>query len=164
MPVSQPRLFRLGETDFGMEEQMLQYTSGEARGMGLLVLDDILADFERVLSNDKRREAAAKKQQAEPQAAASTATNNNVQRCHTAAVDTPEVDTVEVVAPSEATATVEDPAASHDGAPIQAIKRTFQPSTVRRKRKFGFLARLADKDGRKVLQRRRAKGRARLAG
>ncbi|RLV90839.1 54S ribosomal protein L34 mitochondrial [Spathaspora sp. JA1] len=36
---------------------------------------------------------------------------------------------------------------------------TYQPSTLRRKRKFGFLARLRDKDGKKVLTRRRTKGR-----
>lgn len=36
---------------------------------------------------------------------------------------------------------------------------TYQPSTLKRKRTFGFLARLRSRNGRKLLARRKAKGR-----
>lgn len=43
------------------------------------------------------------------------------------------------------------------------MKRTYQPSKVRRKRTHGFLVRMKTRGGRAVIRARRSKGRARLA-
>ncbi|CAM9519104.1 unnamed protein product [Laminaria digitata] len=165
------QLFKLVETDL-MSKELTRYGPSDAEHLGLFSIQDVLLEI------------AAAKSALEPSApvsetpsalstARSAETSEELESVAAAAA--PAVSEEEVLAawglgPRVTDVTdeggglgegVQEPA-EEGGAEKMAIKRTYQPSTLKRKRKHGFLYRSKTRLGQKILQRRQEKGRWRL--
>ena len=57
---------------------------------------------------------------------------------------------------------IDPPAGGADEGMLCHTKRTFQPSLIIRKRRHGFLSRIATRGGRRVIARRKARGRYKI--
>ncbi|KAG5188829.1 ribosomal protein L34-domain-containing protein [Tribonema minus] len=147
-----------------MQEQIRNFVTAEARGLGLLSISDILADFDRITLADFRRGEYGSARAASADAAHEVTlppAAHEVEVEVVAPAASAAVEQQRVGVPEDAGGAIQEPEMKPA---VLAVKRTFQPNTLRRKRKLGFLARVGDKNGRKILQRRRNKGRTRLAG
>lgn len=165
------QLFKLVETDL-MSKELTRYGPTDAEHLGLHSVQDVLANIAAATSALPEAvvavagEASAK----DAEAAASSPLTS-------AAVAPPAVREEDVLAawglgPRVSDSRVEEAAqvvvgkgeetSIEEGLEKMAIKRTYQPSTIKRKRKHGFLYRAKTRLGKKILQRRQEKGRWRL--
>lgn len=154
------QLFKLVETDL-MSKELTRYGPADAEHLGLFSIQDVLLEIAAAKSSFEPATAASpplspsELSSAEPQepvAAAPAAREEGVLAA--LGLDPRAMD---VDAPGQG---VEDHVEGGDEK--LAIKRTYQPSTLKRKRKHGFLYRSKTRLGQKILQRRQEKGRWRL--
>lgn len=168
------QLFKLVETDL-MSKELTRYGPSDAEHLGLHSIQDVLSDI-----------AAATLAPQEPCAPIATAITPPLEVAAASApasvpeepVAAPAAREEEVLAAWGLGPVVTDASEVEVEAPgveecerekeegvfneKMAIKRTYQPSTLKRKRKHGFLYRAKTRLGKKILRRRQDKGRWRL--
>ena len=157
------QLFKLVETDL-MSKELTRYGPSDAEHLGLFSIQDVLLE---IVAAKSALEPAAPLTEATP-ALSPTETPEE------SASAAPAAREEEVLAAWGLGPRVTDAAqggelgerlqvpSEEGGAEKMAIKRTYQPSTLKRKRKHGFLYRAKTRLGQKILQRRQEKGRWRL--
>ena len=164
------QLFKLVETDL-MSKELTRYGPADAEHLGLHSIQDVLSDI-----------AAATLAPQEPPAPIATAIAPSMEVA-SSSPSVPEEPAVvreeEVLAAWGLGPVVTDASEVGVQAPgvgeseeveeeggvsveKMAIKRTYQPSTLKRKRKHGFLYRAKTRLGKKIMRRRQDKGRWRI--
>lgn len=146
-----------------MSKELTRYGPSDAEHLGLFSIQDVLLEISAAKS---ALESPAPVAEASP--ALSPA--ETPEESESAAAATPAAREEDVLAAWGLGPRVTDAAegegvqepAEEGGAEKMAIKRTYQPSTLKRKRKHGFLYRAKTRLGQKILQRRQEKGRWRL--
>eukprot|EP00752_Nemacystus_decipiens_P010036 g8949.t1 len=165
---SGPQLFKLVETDL-MSKELTRYGPADAEHLGLHSIQDVLSDI-----------AAATLAPQEPPAPIATAIAPSVEVASASASLSEEpaavreevltawglgpvvTDASEVGMQAPGAGESEEVEEEGGVSSKMAIKRTYQPSTLKRKRKHGFLYRAKTRLGKKIMRRRQDKGRWRL--
>lgn len=175
------QLFKLVETDL-MSKELSRYESSDAQSLGLYPVEDVLSDLAAATASLHVSDAPLKAEptqaetddsQGTPSLQASSAAEAGSRQEEVAGEVIPARDVQDARLASEEGLQevvgdeVRDKVKIEDveTGPVvtkMAIKRTYQPSTLKRKRMHGFLYRSKSRLGKKILRRRQAKGRWRL--
>lgn len=164
------QLFKLVETDL-MSKELTRYDSSDAQLLGLHSIQDVLSKLAAVSTTPSPSTpivtaavpptAATQTSLEEP---SDSTANMRQEKVLSAWGQVPRIaganveEAGEVMAPSANVCVLE----AEEGMTKMAIKRTYQPSTLKRKRMHGFLYRSKSRLGKKILRRRLEKGRWRM--
>ncbi|CAM9124551.1 unnamed protein product [Ectocarpus sp. 4 AP-2014] len=164
------QLFKLVETDL-MSKELTRYGPADAEHLGLHSIQDVLSDIAAatltphklaapaVTAVDPSAEVASVPTSEEPAAAPAVREEEVLAAWGLGPVVTDGSEVEGIQAPPVGEVGEEGGEVSNEK---MAIKRTYQPSTLKRKRKHGFLYRAKTRLGKKILRRRQDKGRWRL--
>lgn len=169
------QLFKLVETDL-MSKELTRYGPSDAEHLGLHSIQDVLSDIAAATLAPQEAPApiataiapavevaSASASVPEEPAAAPAVREEEVLAAWGLGPVVADASEVEVQAPGVGECKeVEEEEEEGVTNEKMAIKRTYQPSTLKRKRKHGFLYRAKTRLGKKIMQRRQDKGRWRL--